>query len=153
MESLEFSHIYANRLQTDQNKCIKTNDIMKKYIAMMMLAGGIFLLSQSFAPNRVSIAAFPDEVNKVLVASCYNCHSTDAKNKDAREALNFEKWDDYRVTKKIGLLGKICELVEEGKMPLAKYLDNNPDRKLSDTQKQLICEWSKKETSSLMGVD
>ena len=126
---------------------------MKKYIALMMLAGGILLLSQSFTPNRLSNAAFPDEVNKVLVASCYNCHSTDAKNKDAREALNFEKWDDYRVTKKIGLLGKICELVEEGKMPPAKYLDNNPDRKLSDTQKQLICEWTKKETSSLMGVD
>jgi len=131
---------------------IKNNDIMKKYIALMMLAGGI-LLSQSFTTNRLGNAAFPDQVNKVLVASCYNCHSTDAKNKDAREALNFEKWDDYRVTKKIGLLGKICELVEKDKMPPAKYLDNNPDRKLSDTQKQLICEWSKKETSSLMGVD
>lgn len=136
-----------------KNYFIKNNDIMKKYIAMMMLAGGIFLLSQSFTPNRLSNAAFPDEVNKVLVASCYNCHTTDAKNKDAREALDFEKWDDYRVTKKISLLGKICELVEEDKMPLAKYLEFNPERKLSDTQKQLICEWSKKETSSLMGVD
>lgn len=126
---------------------------MKKYIALMMLAGGILLLSQSFAPNRLSNAAFPDDVSKVLVASCYDCHSTDAKNNKAREALDFEKWDDYRVTKQIGLLGKICELVDEEKMPPAKYLDSKPDSKLSETQKQLICEWTKKETSSLMGVD
>ena len=126
---------------------------MKKYIALMMLAGGIFLLSQSFTPNRLSNAAFPDEVNKVLVASCHDCHTTDAKSKKASEALDFEKWDEYRVTKKISLMGKICELVEEDKMPPAKYLEFNPDRKLSDTQKQLICDWSKKETSSLMGVD
>ena len=123
---------------------------MKRSILKIILVGGIFVLFQAFNLNTTNVGEIPEEVNKALEASCYDCHTTGAKNKDAREALNFEKWDDYRVTKKIGLLGKICELVEEEKMPPAKYLNFNPGKKLSAAQKQLICDWAEKESSALM---
>lgn len=117
---------------------------------MIIMAGGLFFLSQAFSLNNRPVGEIPEEVGKILVSSCYDCHSSDANSKDAREALNFEQWDEYRVTKKIGLLGKICELVEEDKMPPKKYLGFKPDRKLSDSQKQLICDWTGKESSALM---
>jgi hypothetical protein len=124
---------------------------MRKSTLLILLAGGLFFLSQAFGLTSKPAGEIPEEVHKVLMLSCYNCHATDAKNKDAREALNFEKWDDYRITKKIGLLGKICELVEKDKMPPAKYLASKPDRKLSDSQKKMICDWTVKESSDLMG--
>ena len=123
---------------------------MKKVLVLIVMVGGLFSLFQSFNPNTNPAGEIPEEVNKVLVSSCYDCHTTNAKNQDARDALDFEKWDDYRVTKKIGLLGKINQLVEEDKMPPAKYLGFKPDRKLSEMQKQLISDWTRKESSALM---
>ena len=123
---------------------------MRKGFVLIVMAGGFFFLFQSFNPIINADGEIPEEVNKILLLSCNDCHSTNAKNQDAREAIDFEKWDEYRLTKKIGLLGKIGELVEEEKMPPAKYLNYKPDRKLSETQKQMIIEWTKKESSALM---
>ncbi|MEN8227463.1 MAG: heme-binding domain-containing protein [Bacteroidota bacterium] len=123
---------------------------MKKGLILIVMAGGFFFLFQSFNSTTNPDGEIPKEVNEVLVSSCYDCHSTTAKNQDARDALNFEKWDEYRVTKKIGLLGKTGELIEEEKMPPAKYLGFKPDRKLSETQKQMLLDWTKKESSALM---
>ena len=124
---------------------------MRKSIVLIIVAGGLFFPSQAFSPNIEPVGEIPGEVNKVLVLSCYDCHSSDASNEDARKALNFEKWNEYRVTKRIGLLEKICEIIEEDKMQPVKYLKNKPDRKLSVDQKTLICDWSTKESSALMG--
>ena len=99
---------------------------MRKSIVLIILIGGLFFLSQAFSLNNKPAGEIPEEVNEMFVSSCYDCHSSDAKNKDAREALNFESWNEYRTTKKIGMLGKICELVEKEKMPPAKYLGFNP---------------------------
>jgi hypothetical protein len=66
------------------------------------------------------------------------------------KALDFEKWNEYRLTKQIGLLGDIGKMVEEGKMPPGKYLDNKPDRKLSEVQKKLLADWTKQEADKLM---
>lgn len=123
---------------------------MKRNLYLSVLAGILLLLSQSFSTKDFRAPAIPDEVNKILIASCYDCHSDDAKSKDAREALNFESWDDYKLTKKIGLLGDICKLVEEDKMPPGKYLKSKPDRKLSGKQKELLCDWTEEESTRLM---
>lgn len=126
---------------------------MKKKMVWIVMAGVLGLLFQSFNQEEVSVTVFPEDVNEILVSACYDCHSTDSQSKDAREALNFKQWDDYRITKKIGLLDKTCDLVEKEKMPPARYLENNPDKKLSDAQKQVICDWTKKETAALMGSE
>ena len=65
-------------------------------------------------------------------------------------ALNFEKWDDYKLTKKIGLLDKIGEMVGEGKMPPAKFLERKPESKPSEKQKELVLHWAEKESTDLM---
>lgn len=124
---------------------------MKTNILIVILVGGLFFLFQSFNPKPLAHAPFPDEVTKLLVSACYDCHSNDVENEKAREALNFEKWDEYRLTKKVGLLGKIGEVVKEDKMPPAKYLEFKPDRKPTEPQKQVIIEWAKQEASALMG--
>jgi len=108
------------------------------------------MLFQSFNSKIKMSGEIPDDISKVITTSCYDCHSSDAKSKDAKDALNFETWDDYRLTKKVGLLKDICKMVEEGKMPPEKYLGFKPDRKLSEESKKLLCEWTNKETERLM---
>ena len=126
---------------------------MKRMILMLALTGGLFLFFQSFQSDPVSEAEFPDEVSKLLVSACYDCHTTGAKAEDAVKALDFKEWDKYRLTKQVALLGDICKMLEEGKMPPKKYLEYKPDRKLSEAEKKMICDWTKKESEKLMGED
>lgn len=117
----------------------------------MVLAGGMFILFQANVPDPNLISQIPEEVNTLMVASCYDCHTAGAKSEDALKALNFSEWEEYRMTKKVAVLGDIGKVVEKGKMPPEKYLDRNPDKKLSETQKKLIADWTREATEKLVG--
>ena len=123
---------------------------MKKQMVFVLLGGMGLLLFLSFNMGRTSKDVIPEEIGAILKSACYDCHSTGAKSEDALKAVQFDVWDDYRVTKKIGTLGKMAEVVGEGKMPPKKYLEHKPDRKLTEDQKKLLLDWTKKESESLM---
>ena len=69
------------------------------------------------------------------------------------KAIDFDQWDQYRLSKQIGLLGDIGKVVEEGKMPPGKYLEKKPDRKLSESQIKLLADWTKQGADKLMQAD
>ena len=92
----------------------------------------------------------PEDVQAILSASCYACHTTDAGSKDALKAVDFKKWDDYGSVKKIAILNNIREVVEAGKMPPGKYLSRYPDKALSSRDQETIVEWSKQEAARAM---
>ena len=123
---------------------------MKNKGVLILIAGGLVFLLQSFMLNRKASPDVPEEVHKLLVSACYDCHSSAGQNEDAKKALNFETWDDYRLTKQIGLLGEIAEVIEKDKMPPGKYLEFKPDRKLSESQKELILNWTEESSKALM---
>jgi len=123
---------------------------MKKQIVRLVVLGILFLAFQSFSPDTSAEKEFPEEISVILKTSCYDCHYTGAKTEKALKALNFEEWEGYRVTKKIALLGEVCKVVEEGKMPPEKYLEHKPGSKLTDKQKKLLCEWTEQEAEKLM---
>ena len=123
---------------------------MKKKIALIVIAGGMFILLQSNRPDPQSISQMPEEVSTLLETRCYGCHTTGAKSEDALKAVNFSEWENYRQSKQVAVLGDICNVVEKGKMPPEKYLKSNPDKKLSDAQKKLICDWTKEASDKLL---
>ena len=92
----------------------------------------------------------PEDIAKILSHSCYNCHTTGAKAEDAVKTLDFEIWDEYKATKKVGLLNEIKEVVEEGNMPPEKFLTKYPDKAPSEEDRNKIVEWTKEETAKLM---
>jgi len=126
---------------------------MKKQLVLLLLIGILFLSFQSFSPETPSEGVFPDEISSILKNSCYDCHSTANGSEKALKAVDFEQWDQYRLTKQIGLLGDIGKVVEEGKMPPGKYLEKKPDRKLSESQIKLLADWTKQEADKLMQAD
>lgn len=123
---------------------------MKKQLIGILLGGMILLVFLSFNESRIGDEGIPEELGVILKSSCYDCHSKGAKSEKALKAVQFDLWDDYRVTKKIGILAEISEVVEEGKMPPKKYLEHKPDRKLSEVQKKQLLDWAKKEAEALM---
>lgn len=131
---------------------------MKNKILIMiiaLLAIGLFIAAQSSTPPAQAAVSdidsdFPDEIVTILKQSCFDCHSSDAGNVKAKAALNFSKWDDYKVTKKINKLTGIAEQVKAKDMPPGKYLDKNPDAVLSDEQITLLTSWASAEADKLM---
>ena len=123
---------------------------MRKPIVFLVIIGVIFLVFQAFVTNSATPSPIPDDVLDVLKNSCFDCHSNAASGDKSKNALNFDEWDNYKVSKKISKLADICEFVGEGKMPPEKYLKNKPDNAPSDSQKTLICDWTRKESANLM---
>jgi cytochrome c5 len=124
---------------------------MKKLILSIAVSGILFLVFQSFILNPPQDTDFPAGVKEVLKTSCNDCHSSGSSNQKAPLALNFDKWNDYKTSKKISKLESICEVIGENKMPPEKYLKGNPGKALSDEQKALVCKWSEEESTKLLG--
>lgn len=123
---------------------------MKNKVILIVLAvGGIILLQSIILKNRGDLNP-PEDVQQILVSSCYDCHSSAGTNDDAKKAVNFEEWDGYRLTKKISILDEITEVIEEDKMPPGKYLESKPDRKLETAQKELILKWAEETSKALL---
>ena len=123
---------------------------MKKQLVLMLAIGVLFLSVQSFSPEFPPETVFPDEITSILKTSCHDCHFTGANAEKAVNALNFDTWDEYRTTKKIGLLADISKVVGEQKMPPGKYLERKPEAKLSEKQVKLLTEWADAEAEKLM---
>lgn len=126
---------------------------MKKRIALIVIAGSMFILFQSNRPDPESIPQMPEEVSSVLESRCYGCHTTGAKSEDALKAVNFSEWANYRTSKQVAVLGDISNVVEKGKMPPEKYLKSNPEKALTEVQKKLIVDWTKEASDKLLGAN
>lgn len=113
-------------------------------------------------------AQVPPEVQAIFERSCYDCHSNQTKwpwytnvapvswfvadhVKDGREELSFSEWGAYPPKKADHKLEEICEMVEKGEMPLESYLILHSGAKLSESDKQSLCNWAKAERAR-MGV-
>lgn len=100
--------------------------------------------------SKEKLKGIPDDVKAIIENSCYGCHNSDSRNEDAREELSFDKLEDLSKIKKIGAYKHIGETVKENEMPPKRFLERNPDKKLSDDQKKIIMDWAKKEAESLV---
>jgi hypothetical protein len=131
--------------------------IMKKLIFVSLvplLAIFVFIAAQK--PETGMIVqedidlGWPEEVMVLLENACFDCHTADASNLKAKSRLNFSKWDDYKLSKKIGKLGDISEEVKQKSMPPAKYVKDYPDRELTDADIGVITNWANAEAEKLM---
>ena len=131
---------------------------MKKTILvsiMPLLALFIFVAAYSPSPIVPPVSddldlGWPDEVMTLLKQSCFDCHSSDGGNIKAKAELNFSKWDNYKLTKKINKLTAISEEVKAKNMPPQKYLNKNPHAILSDEEISVIVQWANTEADKLM---
>ena len=102
-------------------------------------------------PQDQKTALFPENVQKILETSCYDCHSDAASNAKAKMKLNFSKWSELSDAKKVGKMETINDEIKGGKMPPERYLSNNPSKALTQEQKEIVDKWVVDESAKLMG--
>ena len=111
-------------------------------------------------PNDITTKYnIPDTLKKILVASCYDCHSNNtvypwyaeiqpvgwwlsSHIKDGKRGLNFSEFTTYKIRKQFIRMDDINELVKKDEMPLSSYLIIHQYAKLNEQQKLMIANWT-----------
>lgn len=106
------------------------------------------------------------EVAAILVRSCDDCHSNKTEwiwytnvapiswyiahhVDEGRRELSFSEFGSYSDKKAVRKLEEICEQVKSGEMPHWDYAILHPTANLSETDKQILCDWTKREQEKL----
>ncbi len=107
------------------------------------------------------------EVSAILERACSDCHSSKttwpwysqiapvswyivSDVNDGRKELSLSEWGTYEPKRKARKLQELCEQVEKGEMPMSSYVLIHPAAKLSDSDKQLLCDWAKQERERVL---
>lgn len=110
----------------------------------------IVTITVSGNTNKEETSTWPEDVNRIIEKSCFGCHNTNTKNDDGREALDFQKINELSLIKKISTYSEIGKTIEKNEMPTKSFLDKYPEKALSEKEKKLLIDWSKKEAEKLV---
>ena len=141
---------------------------MKKVLFVLI---AVLVLLQFYRPTKnvateVSANAIdqhytvPDNVDKLLRVSCYDCHSNntvypwysnvqpvalwlDDHIRDGKKHLNFDEFNSYSAKRKQKILNEIVETIDEGEMPMTSYKLIHRDARLSPKDKKILTDWAK----------
>jgi hypothetical protein len=152
---------------------------MKKIIKKILFIGLIiFLLIQFYQPARnksyeqvltgdfTKMYNVPKNVETVLRASCYDCHSNNTNYplysniqpvqlfmgkhiKNGKKDLNFNEFGSYSKRKQQSKLEAISKQIKSDEMPLSSYTMMHRSAVLTTAQKQEIINWINKTKDSL----
>lgn len=103
--------------------------------------------------------SLPDDISILIRETCYDCHSNETVypwysyvapvsflvSQDirmGREHLNFSEWESLSKLDKAEVLDDLVEEVEEGEMPLKKYVFLHPRARLSDEDRERFIVWA-----------
>ena len=100
--------------------------------------------------NTLEEYKFPKKVKAVIDKSCFGCHSEDGKSDDAKDALRWDKMNEYDKAKLVSVMDDIIEVVEKGEMPPKKFLEKKPEVKPSEKEYETLAKWADKEAEKLM---
>jgi len=142
---------------------------MKFLRILFILLVATFIVLQFFGIERgnpefdqkadfISIEKPPAEVEKMIKAACYDCHSNETiwpwysyiapaswiieeHVIDGRDNLNLNDWGDYELEDRAYIIEEMIEEIEDGEMPLPGYDILHPDAKLTDDQKEALYKW------------
>jgi len=123
----------------------------------LFLAIQLMPVERSNPPVEADLVA-PQEVEAVLRAACYDCHSSETRwpwysyvapvswviahdVEEARREMTFSEWGVLDPREQLELRQELWEEIEKGKMPLKKYLMLHPSARLDENQKRLLRDW------------
>ena len=120
-------------------------------------------MTQRDITKQISV---PSDVQSILKASCYDCHSNNTKYpwyaniqpmgwmlanhiKEGKADLNFDDFGNYITRRQSSKLKAIAYSVKDGSMPLSSYTLMHSGAKLDDNKKQRIIDWALETKDSL----
>ncbi|WP_417884937.1 heme-binding domain-containing protein [Zunongwangia sp.] len=147
---------------------LSKNKILKNILICVLL---VLVVLQFFKPTKntseeilnsdiLKAEKLPRDISRILVRSCYDCHSNTTKYpwyseitpvnyflanhvNDGKKHLNFSEWAKLSSERKTHKVKEIGEEIENEKMPLNSYIWLHNDARITEEQKQLLLEWVK----------
>ncbi|MEI2748516.1 MAG: heme-binding domain-containing protein [Ferruginibacter sp.] len=144
---------------------------MKRFFKTLFLVLLVVLVLFQFYPrpakniasgpsaNDISrVHAVPQEVDKILKTSCYDCHSNTTAYpwyskiqpvalwlgdhiEEGKGELNFSEFGTYSIRRQYRKLEEINEEVKEGEMPLKSYTFIHRNASLDEKQQLILANW------------
>jgi hypothetical protein len=74
----------------------------------------------------------------------------EAKSDKAKDKLLLDKLGDLSKAKLIAKLGDIGEVAGEGAMPPEKFLEQKPEKKLTEEEQKLLVDWAENTADELL---
>jgi len=121
---------------------------MKKPAATPLLLSGFLIFGLIFLSFSVrgqegskTSPALPEEVNKIVTASCTPCH-TSKGGLISRSKLNFTEWTNYSPEKQKDRAAKMFSELNKGAMPPKSAREKKPELIPTKEQVEIIKKWS-----------
>jgi cytochrome c551/c552 len=156
---------------------VEEGELVKWLQRIVLILLVLLAVSQFIRPSRTNppidpahtlhaTGQAPPPIEAILDRSCRDCHSSKTvwpwytnvapiswwlsdHVHSGRKEVSFSEWATYPPKKQARKLKEICDQVREGDMPLKTYLPMHPEAKLSDADRQAICDWSKQQMARL----
>jgi hypothetical protein len=134
-------------------------------------AVAVIILIQAYRPSRTNppvdakqeisaVMSVDAGVQSIFNRSCNDCHSgrtvwpwysevapvswlVASDVRDGRRHMNFSEWGSYPGFKRADMLNETCKLVTQRDMPPLTYNLMHAPARLSDSDRQAICAWTK----------
>jgi hypothetical protein len=126
---------------------------MKKTAVLSFLIPGFLVFSfllMSFPVKAQDAsktpATLPDEVNKIVTASCTPCHTSQG-GLMSKAKLNFTEWTNYSPEKQKEKAAKIYFELNKGAMPPKAAREKRPELIPTNEQLAIIKKWSESFTA------
>lgn len=125
---------------------MKTKQILPLvFMASIMLLSAFTLTkskSNAVAPNETGSQLLTPDVKAIIDQSCVGCHNAESKNDKGKAKLMFESLDTLSTARLVAKLEAIHEVVNDGSMPPAKFLEFKPEAALNAAQKASLLKWA-----------
>jgi hypothetical protein len=110
---------------------------------LLFTVSGLFLLNLLVSGQETSKASpsLPDDINKIVTASCMPCH-TSKGGMMSRGKLNFTEWTQYSPSKQKEKADKMVSVIKKGKMPPKSATETRPDIIPTSDQVAVIKKWA-----------
>ena len=117
--------------------------------------------------DMLEVLAPPDPMVNLIRDACYDCHSNQTVYpwynkispvswylykhiKKGKEDLNFSDYGLLDKADKIGAFADFCDVLDAGTMPLQSYKLIHKDARLTQEERENLCNWSEKEALKVM---
>lgn len=129
---------------------------MKRVLSLTVLLALGFVFLQSHIQSTAEMEAvkpkfkYTKKVNDVIQNKCYGCHSEKGRSDKAKKAIMWDDVPDLSAEEQAEKLKMISGVLEEGSMPPSRFLENNPDKKLTEKEMKTMQKWATKMTKKVM---
>jgi hypothetical protein len=117
--------------------------------------------------DMLSLVSPEEDITILVRDACYDCHSNqtaypwysrvspvswylDKHIRKGKAELNFSEYGELDKADKIGMFADFCDVLDAGTMPLRSYMMLHANARLSEDQRELLCNWTETEALKVM---